>query len=86
MACPSGCLNGGAQCRGPEASVNPKEIVTNLEEAYKDLKKEWPSENKEVGVAYNQWLGGVATDKADHLLYTNYHEVEKMTNSLAIKW
>jgi len=85
MACPSGCLNGGAQCR-PEADTNPKELIAQLDQTYKNLSKETPSENPKVQEIYNEWLGGNSSDKADHMLYTEYHEVEKMTNSLAIKW
>ena len=85
MACPSGCLNGGAQCRPADAGSNPKEVIAQLDEKYKSLSKERPDEVK-INSIYNDWLGGRATDKSDHFLYTDYHEVEKMTNSLAIKW
>jgi len=85
MACPSGCLNGGAQIR-PEADMNPKELIAQLDQNYKDLEKETAFENPNVEEIYKEWLGGKNTDKADHMLYTEYHEVEKMTNSLAIKW
>jgi iron only hydrogenase large subunit-like protein len=85
MACPSGCLNGGAQCR-PDDGGNPKEVLASLEERYKALTKEWPTENDSVKSIYKEWLGGSGTDKSDHILFTEYNEVEKMTNSLAIKW
>ncbi len=85
MACPSGCLNGGAQCR-PQEGENPKEMIVKLEQAYKSLPKQWPRENEDAKRVYQEWLGGKETDKAEHFLYTEYHEVEKMTNSLAIKW
>ena len=87
MACPSGCLNGGAQCRPDEASaVNNKETIAQLGQMFHDVPKEKPSENPAVDKAYQAWLGGADSDKASHMLYTDYHEVEKMTNSLAIKW
>ena len=85
MACPSGCLNGGAQCR-PEDGNNPKELVMQLDEKYKSLAKEWPKENRHLETISNEWLGGRDSDKAEHMLHTTYHEVEKLTNSLAIKW
>jgi len=85
MACPSGCLNGGAQIR-PETDTNSKELIAQLDQTYKNLGKETPTENASVEEIYKEWLGGKSTDKADHMLYTEYHEVEKMTNSLAIKW
>ena len=75
----------GAQCR-PEEGVNPKEMINQLETKYKSIQKEWPTENENLHTVYLDWLGGKSTDKADHMLYTEYHEVEKMTNSLAIKW
>ena len=78
-------LVSGAQCR-PEEGVNPKEMINQLETKYKSLLKQWPAENENLQTVYLEWLGGKSTDKADHTLYTDYHEVEKMTNSLAIKW
>ena len=66
--------------------MNPKEVISHLETKFKSLQKQWPTENKDVDAVYFEWLGGKSTDKADHMLYTTYHEVEKMTNSLAIKW
>ena len=78
-------LVAGAQCR-PEEGVNPKEMLNQLETKYKSLQKQWPTENEILQAVYLEWLGGKSTDKADHMLYTDYHEVEKMTNSLAIKW
>ena len=66
--------------------MNPKELTAQLDQNYKNLDKEIASENSNVEEIYKEWLGGKSTDKADHMLYTEYHEVEKMTNSLAIKW
>ena len=58
-----------------------------MEESFKSLEKQTPSENcANLDRLYSEWLGGKDTDKAKHFLYTQYHEVEKMTNSLAIKW
>ena len=65
--------------------MNPKELIAQLDQNYKDLEKETAFENPNVEEIYKEWLGGKNTDKADHMLYTEYHEVEKMTNSLAIK-
>ena len=86
MACPSGCLNGGAQCRPEDSSANPKELVIQLDEKYKSLPKEWPKENGHLETISNEWLDGQNSDKAEAMLHTTYHEVEKLTNSLAIKW
>ena len=85
MACPSGCLNGGAQSR-PGEGVSPKDWTAQLEEKYRSVGKEWPSENPQVPILAEEWLGGLESDKAMDVLYTEYKEVEKMANSLAIKW
>ena len=84
MACPSGCLNGGAQCR-PE-SGNAKELITSLEEEFKALRKRDPELNPHLKRLYSEWLGGREIDKASQMLFTQDHEVEKITSSLAIKW
>ena len=92
MACPSGCLNGGAQCRPEGAGVDAgnilaqKETVNAVGAKYRAVQQQKPGENPSVPLVYDDWLGGKDTDKAKHFLYTQYHEVEKMTNSLAIKW
>jgi hypothetical protein len=85
MACPSGCLNGGAQSR-PEEGVSPKDWVAQLEDKYRAVGKQWPKDNPQVPILSEEWLGGLDSDKATHVLYTDYKEVEKMANSLAIKW
>ncbi len=85
MACPSGCLNGGAQLR-PQDGEYAKEMVVKMEETFQAIPKELPKDNKTVSQLYNEWLIGRETDKAQHLLYTDYHEVEKLTNPLAMKW
>ena len=85
MACPSGCLNGGAQSR-PDEGTNPKDWVLQLEQKYSSMGKQWPDENPAVPALSDEWLGGLDTDKASHVLFTDYKEVEKMSNSLAIKW
>ena len=94
MACPSGCLNGGAQARqtqegedgAPVSSAAAKAALENLVALHRGLRKEGPQHNPEVDSVYKDWFGGRDTDMAAQLLYTDYHEVEKMTNSLAIKW
>ena len=92
MACPSGCLNGGAQSRltednsGVISSSSSKAMLKDLESLHDAIQKQIPSENREVDLVYSDWLGGRNSDKASHFLYTDYHEVEKMTNSLTIKW
>ena len=90
MACPSGCLNGGAQCRPEEGTTNTaaaKEQVARLKKAFMALKKSRPEDNDTVDHLTRDWLdGNRENEKASAMLHTSYHEVEKMTNSLAIKW
>jgi len=92
MACPSGCINGGAQIR-PKGEYSSKELITYLEESYTSIKTGsteqnktgLPEHNSQANQLIKEWFGG-NLDKRNHFLYTDYHEVEKMTNALAIKW
>jgi len=84
MACPSGCINGGAQIR-PKGEHSSKELIAFLEEEYAKLKTGFPEQNVHANQLMQQWFGA-NLDKRGHFLYTDYHEVEKMTNALAIKW
>ncbi|KAM0733431.1 putative cytosolic Fe-S cluster assembly factor [Formica fusca] len=85
MACPCGCLNGGAQIR-PEGNVQPRELASILENAYHKLPLSKPDKNKVVQNLYKTWLGGEHTDKVSANFSTQYHEIEKMNTALAIKW
>ena len=88
MACPGGCLNGGAQCRPEEGKESPKEMVAKLEEKNRDLletKKE-NSDAKDFEQLVQLWPEATSEEMRQRLLFTQYHEVEKMTNGLAVKW
>ncbi|KAJ9595515.1 hypothetical protein L9F63_013280 [Diploptera punctata] len=85
MACPSGCLNGGAQVR-PQDGSSPRELMGKLEAMYSNLHKQVPEENQIVQQLYDSWLGGAYSDKSSSLLHTKYHAVEKITTALNIKW
>ncbi|KAG0716324.1 Cytosolic Fe-S cluster assembly factor NARFL [Chionoecetes opilio] len=85
MACPSGCLNGGAQIR-PESGTSSKELVAQLEEAYERLPVSRPRDDQRVQSCYSEWLGGHDSQKAHQLLHANYKAVEKNVNALGIKW
>lgn len=89
MACPSGCLNGGAQIR-PDSGTSTRDLCSALEELYKDLPQSTVEQNAD-DVAYYQRLytaffGGYQSDKATALLHTEYHAVEKINTALNIKW
>lgn len=92
MACPSGCLNGGAQVRvgggqaraaGGEAG---RELVLRLETLYSQLPLATPAENKFLRKLYTDWLDGKDSDKAKAVLHTTYRAVEKSDIALNIKW
>lgn len=84
MACPSGCLNGGAQIR-PEGNESTKELVSRVERTYRLLPTEKP-ELSPVVTNLKPWLGDEDSQRFDQLLRTNYHAVEKNTNALTMKW
>jgi len=84
MACPSGCINGGAQIR-PKGEYTSKELITYLEQSYSKLASDLPENSNLAQALYSKWFNG-DTEKRRHFLTTEYHEVEKMTNGLAIKW
>ncbi|XP_055902229.1 probable cytosolic Fe-S cluster assembly factor GK14772 [Eupeodes corollae] len=84
MACPSGCLNGGAQVR-PPLGTPVRELTLQLEELYKQLPKSVPDNSETRGI-YSSFFDGQHTDKAKMLLHTTYHAVEKMNTALNIKW
>lgn len=85
MACPSGCVNGGGQIR-PEGEVTPKERLAEVTQLYNSVKTVSPWSEKEVEDLYDKWLGGANSEKCRTILHTQYHEVEKMSNALNIKW
>ncbi|CAG9764187.1 unnamed protein product [Ceutorhynchus assimilis] len=85
MACPSGCLNGGAQVR-PREGVTAKEVTVKLEKLYQNLPVTTPEENYVLKSLYDSWLDGQDSDKANVVLHTQYHAVEKASNALNIKW
>ncbi|XP_076164600.1 putative cytosolic Fe-S cluster assembly factor GH10760 isoform X2 [Ptiloglossa arizonensis] len=85
MACPCGCLNGGAQIR-PLNNVQPRELALKLESIYHELPQSNPDKNQVVQNLYKTWLGGEHTDKAVTYFHTQYHEIKKMNTALTIKW
>ena len=87
MACPGGCLNGGAQCRPDEGKETAKEMVASLEEENRDLLKSKNHSNvKDFEQLVQLWPEATLEETRQRLLFTQYHEVEKMTNGLAVKW
>ncbi|XP_050345097.1 probable cytosolic Fe-S cluster assembly factor GL21135 [Nymphalis io] len=85
MACPSGCLNGGAQVR-PMQGESGRELVAQLQALYSRLPLARPAESKLVKQLYADWLDGRDSDKSRALLHTAYHALEKNDIALNIKW
>ncbi|CAK1582205.1 unnamed protein product [Parnassius mnemosyne] len=83
MACPSGCLNGGAQVRATEAGGG-RELVGALERLYAQLPRAAPA--RRAHALYTRWLAGRHSDKANALLHTSYHALQKSDIALNIKW
>ncbi|XP_071965340.1 cytosolic Fe-S cluster assembly factor narfl-like isoform X2 [Antedon mediterranea] len=85
MACPSGCLNGGGQIR-PLDDEPAKDLLERVEKIYSEIAPVKPEDSEDVKKLYADWLGGKDSIKSKSMLHTQYHEVEKMTNALVIKW
>lgn len=88
MACPAGCLNGGAQLRADDGDA--KSLLKRVQEAYSAVQCRPPAVNPRVLEVYRDWLGvenpfdGVGGDPA--LLRTEYHALEKPASALNIRW
>ncbi|XP_023949734.2 probable cytosolic Fe-S cluster assembly factor GI11683 [Bicyclus anynana] len=85
MACPSGCLNGGAQIR-PVNGETGRDLIAQLQSMYTQLPVSHPSHNRLVKQLYTEWLDGRESDKAKAILHTSYHALEKNDIALNIKW
>lgn len=85
MACPSGCLNGGAQLRPFEQKGNGKELLEKIHEIFRKSQTEnacIPESDVDVNFLYEEWIG----DDAKDLLYTKYKAIQKETSGLIAKW
>lgn len=85
MACPSGCVNGGGQIRPMEGQTN-NELLQRVKESYDSVPCVQPDLWPGVKDIYEEWLGGVDTEKARAMLHTQYHGVEKVASALNIQW
>ena len=77
MACPAGCVNGGAQCR-PPAELDARSHLAEVRRLYAAL----PAAEHEASDAVRQTRETI--DKG--LLHTEYHVIESDTGALNIKW
>ncbi|CAL1541927.1 unnamed protein product [Lymnaea stagnalis] len=85
MACPSACNNGGGQIRAT-GEESQKERLQAVEEIYRSVNTVDPFQHQQIETMYENWLGGKGSAKALQMLHTKYHEIEKSTNALNIKW
>ncbi|CAF0716024.1 unnamed protein product [Brachionus calyciflorus] len=86
MACPSGCLNGGGQIRDESTNSLSKELFEKVENIYYSVKAQILRDNIFVKSLYeSDWLNNDEINLKRNL-HTTYHEVEKITNGLSIKW
>lgn len=86
MACPSGCINGGAQCR-PGSGEDQAEMVSKTKTLYEKVKPVTLSINHddEKNRKLYETLKLVDEKTIDELMHTNFHPVPKMQN-LAVNW
>lgn len=85
MACPSGCVNGGAQIR-PDENETPKDLIERVSQLYCSIKNFKPEQDERVMAIYENWLGGKNSENCKHILHTSYHAIEKNVTALGIKW
>ncbi|CAG0888365.1 unnamed protein product [Cyprideis torosa] len=84
MACPGGCVNGGAQIRGDSAD-GTKALAKQLEDDYRALPKRQHVDlisGHPLLAEIRSWIDG----KEAKMLHTNYHEIKRDSNALNIKW
>ncbi len=74
MACPGGCINGGGQpfLHGDRSLLEKRMAGLYAEDANKPLRMS--HENPEIQALYKEYLGEPGSEKAHHLLHTNYHQ------------
>nr|CAG4634758.1 EOG090X05AC [Alona affinis] len=85
MACPSGCLNGGAQLRQESTGESTKLLSARLDGLHKSLKQRQASEET-AQLLKGKWTNGAMTTDQDINLRTSYHALPKSTSALTVKW
>ncbi len=77
MACPGGCIGGGGQPlhHGDSSIIKKRAEAIYKEDKGKKLRKS--HENPEIVKLYEDFLGKPMSDKAHHLLHTNYFDKKK---------
>jgi hypothetical protein len=77
-------LNGGGQLKA--ADVPSRELLLQVERLYGVVRTAVPEDAAGVQELYQHWLQGEGSERARHLLHTQYHAVEKANSGLSIRW
>ncbi|KAF4518457.1 hypothetical protein B566_EDAN002112 [Ephemera danica] len=77
MACPGGCLNGGAQCRPGEGGTQSRDLLEQLQTRYQ---QELPTRDLQEPPQ------AVLDQMESSLLHTQFHAVKNTISALNIKW
>jgi len=77
MACPGGCVNGGAQTR-PPPELDARQHLTEVRRLYAAL----PSDESDAAEA----AGAAREELGSELLHTEYHPIQSDNGALNIKW
>ena len=74
MACPGGCINGGGQpyLHGDRSLLEKRMAGLYAEDANKPLRMS--HENPDIKTLYKEYLGDPGSEKAHHLLHTQYRQ------------
>ena len=74
MACPGGCINGGGQpfLHGDTALLDKRMKGLYSEDERKTMRMS--HENPDIKALYDEFLGTPGSEKAHHLLHTEYHK------------
>lgn len=86
MACPSGCINGGAQCR-PNNGENAAEMTESTRHLYSEVPvtKQSIDSNDSTNRQLYEKLNLNDSESKEDLLFTDFHSVPKMQN-LTVNW
>lgn len=77
MACPGGCIGGGGQPLHHGDSSILKARAAALYRADEEMKLRKSHENPEIISLYKEFLGQPMSEKAHHLLHTEYFDKKK---------
>lgn len=84
MACPSGCVNGGAQCR-PSENENQASTIESVKKLYNEVPLVRCGIEPASNIQLYEKLLLNEEHNIDSVLYTDFHPVPKMQN-LTVSW